>query len=1228
MTRIVHLCLSVALLAVNGCASVPAGAPGFAGGSATHEGWRHLVAGDAASAQKSFAKAARQPSQYDTFAQFGRTLVAYEHAQHEQALTDLLSLLRFAGQPNADPWSKWLATAGTSWLHTLIYESPTWQSKVDELTPMLRAGLPWRARFEIMQVADETARRAGRADAFMQVAEMALCPQQALLVASAGYRPVLDLLNKAAPFAAARPLQISGCRVSVPPQSSLPDIMVVDAQLPVSTAGFYDIAIEYRGLGALRVDGGAWHHHGSPTAWGPHRSALHVHLSPGRHKIELRLGTYGGGADYWLAAFATTDEKPQTAPAALAAMPRDLVQPLFALSSTLVARLQGDWHEGLLQTQNLLASRSFALGLVEAGRLLESEPTRPNNVTRDNARGTWRLAVELDPMAVRARLAIAALENLEGRQREATAAALAAMTAAPQWWPAALAAADGLATEGLEDQADQALNAALKTTAGERPWACPVIEAALRRARLRDQITQVDALLARHHACDARDLGLAARFAEQGNPKKAAAAYQTAARLSATPQWIVQDHAATVAASGAGRQAIAMIEAQRQLWPREPAFPLRLANLQIQAGLSEAGRATMVQAADRFAGNSEVRQAARAMNIPLPIDSDRETGLAVIAAFLKAGHVYDAPAVFVLDRLVERIFPDGGRALLTHSIVRVQSKDALDRWGEVNVPAGAEVLTLRTVKPDLSVREPEDIFGKETVSAPELEVGDFVEWETLESIEPGAAFGGGFISQRFYFQSNEAPLQRSEYIIVAPQSLQLDVDARAGVAPPSEEKLPGGLVRRRFVAERVPQVFPERAAVAALHWIPSVRVSSGVDSTSWVGFVADRLSAISRGNPAVQSVAKTVLELAGGETASPWLRAKALVSWVTTNIEAEGGADDPASFAVARGRGNRLAVALALAKLLEVPAEPLLVRPLAVAAFDEPSYVQESMSFSDVLLRFPGLNKWNPNPALRRTDDVFVDTRLRYAPFGYLAPGLRGAAALHSQGRVAVQTMVQDVRQVRLHIAVNDDGDAVVKASEHLVGAAAIDWAEALRQLGPDEDKRRRRFEEAYLAYHFPGATLEKVNFKPGAAELELDYQLSIERFATKSPEGLTLEPRFFLAQPGRRYATEPVRKTSLLMGPDVPLDLQVTMQWPAEAKVLELGKAMDISPLGPQGPRFVEERVVDKMVSSTVVLRRRNHMDIVRVSPDRYPQLSAALRRVDSVEQAPIRVRLKASAR
>jgi len=64
----------------------------------------------------------------------------------------------------------------------------------------------------------------------------------------------------------------------------------------------------------------------------------------------------------------------------------------------------------------------------------------------------------------------------------------------------------------------------------------------------------------------------------------------------------------------------------------------------------------------------------------------------VIRDFLASGHRYQAPAVVVLDRAVERIFSDGGRASLTHTITQVLSKEGIERAAEVAVPSGAEVL--------------------------------------------------------------------------------------------------------------------------------------------------------------------------------------------------------------------------------------------------------------------------------------------------------------------------------------------------------------------------------------------------------------------------------------------------------------------------------------------------------------------------------------------------------
>lgn len=1203
------------------CATTNTGASGFAGLASTQQGWRHLVAGDASRARASFAEG----KSFDAFAVFGSAFVAYEHGETERALADVSRLLSAAGSPGAEPWTQWLATAGTSWLSTLLYESPAWREQVDVLSSQLLLPLPWQARIEMLQAADDTARRAGRADALARLAQIAACPSQASLTGSAGLRPMLDLLSPPRGFPSAPAVLISGCRAQVPPQASMPGVLVVKSKLTVAQEGPHDVVLEYRGIAAVKIDGGSWHTHGSVDTWGPHRSSVRVPLTPGVHDVELRLSTFGGGADYWLAAFAAPKEILDAPPLALRDTPKDLAAPLTALSHVLVARLVGQWNEGLSQAKTLVAMRSFALGLVEAGRMLEAEPTRPDNLTRDAARTVWRLAVEQDPGLVRARLALSALENIEGRPREATAMAMAAMDAAPRWWPAALAAHEALTTEGLEAQADKALDAAWTQVQQHegRPWACPVIEAMLRRVRQREQLALVDGLLQKQHDCEARDTGLAARFVERGQPDPAARAYESAAQFSSSPQWLAPDLATTWAAQGQTTRAVALLQAQSERWPREPSFLLRLANLHAQNKNEPAATATLQRAVRAFPAAAEVRQAALAAKVALPMEAERLPGLLAIDAFMKSGHTYDAPAVFVLDRLVERIFPDGGRALLTHSIVRVQSKDALDRWGEVNVPAGAEVLTLRTVKPDLTVREPEDIFGKETVSAPELEPGDFIEWETLEFVEPSAAFGTGFVSPRFYFQSNEAPLERSEYIVVSPKGWKLDFDVRAGAPAAIMQTQTSELVRYQYVATRVPQVFPERASVPALYWIPSVRLCSGVNLRAWAGFVDDRLSTMARSNPDLVKAAQTVLAAAGGERATPWQRAEALVHWVTESIEAEGGADEPASFAVARGRGNRLAVAQALSKLLQVNAEVVIARPLTTADAHEVTSPQETMVYSEALLRFVGLNS-NAAPT---GSDVYVDLRLRDAPFGYVPAALDGASAVRLADGAAlmVRSLVQDVRKVMLDVAVDAQGDAVITAKEHLVGAVAIDWKEALRQLGAEEDKRQRRFEEAYLAYHFPGATLEALTFAPTDRAMDLEYRIKVERLATTSNGGLVMEPRFFLSQPGRRYATEPTRKTTLLMTPEAPLDLVATLHFAASARIAQAGANLDVYPLGSAGPHFVEQRAVKN--NTTVVLRRQVQMPTARVTTAQYAAVGATLRKVDLAEQAAIHVDLRKGA-
>ena len=174
----------------------------------------------------------------------------------------------------------------------------------------------------------------------------------------------------------------------------------------------------------------------------------------------------------------------------------------------------------------------------------------------------------------------------------------------------------------------------------------------------------------------------------------------------------------------------------------------------------------------------------------------------------------------VLDRAVMRIFPSGTVMTLTHQIVRVDSKDAIDKWGEIAIPPGGEILTLRTHKRDGSTREPEEIAGKETISAADVAIGDYIEWEYLETRPPSGAFAPGFLVDRFFFQSFDAPMARSELAAgVARRRSSWSWIARAGAPRPQTRVAVDGTRVTSFLAVGVPQLFAERAAVPAIEYV-------------------------------------------------------------------------------------------------------------------------------------------------------------------------------------------------------------------------------------------------------------------------------------------------------------------------------------------------------------------------------------------------------------------------
>ena len=294
------------------------------------------------------------------------------------------------------------------------------------------------------------------------------------------------------------------------------------------------------------------------------------------------------------------------------------------------------------------------------------------------------------------------------------------------------------------------------------------------------------------------------RYRARGQIGPAIALLRRALRLDPDRDDLTGELALLLSEDGRAAEAVAELAALVARDPHEPTRRVRLADAQVAAGQIEAARRTIADVLALRPDVPEVRRSARALGVPLPLDGFRIDGRAAIRTFEAAGGHYAAPAVMVLDRAVTRVFASGVTMSLTHEIVRVDSKDAIDRWGEIQVPAGAEILTLRTHKADGTTREPEEITGKESVSAADLAIGDYVEWELLETHGPSEAFAPGFLAERFFFQSFDAPIARSELELVTPAGLPIAVDARAGAPKPEKRLGADGVQLTTFVATERP----------------------------------------------------------------------------------------------------------------------------------------------------------------------------------------------------------------------------------------------------------------------------------------------------------------------------------------------------------------------------------------------------------------------------------------
>ncbi|MDH5492767.1 MAG: DUF3857 domain-containing protein, partial [Myxococcales bacterium] len=835
--------------------------------------------------------------------------------------------------------------------------------------------------------------------------------------------------------------------------------------------------------------------------------------------------------------------------------------------------------------ERLASSERSALLLSLRIAAAEQDPLRSGEMRRDESRRLLRRMRASDPDAWIAAHHLARLAAAEGRDQQA----LEQLRSHARRWPRVplfplMIAQLSLNRGWLAEAASEAARAMALA-----PDACAPIAVALATERARDRAGRVEALVERALACDARS---AERLREAMQTRRWDRAAAELTRLEALepPQGrarFVLARAEVARNRGDEAALEALLIERERLEPRSVMAALGRADLAFARADREAAVAALEAALAREpAALIEVRGLSDQLGGSNPFEGYRLDGSEIVRSFIASERSYAEPQVLVLDYTVLRLFEDHSALELTHNIVRVQSEEAVDAFGEFTPAPEATLLRLVTIKPDGTRLEPEIIAGKESISLPNLAIGDYVEFEFIRPIEPPEGLPGGALGERFYFRSDEMPFDRSELVLVMPESMRPTLDPR-GPAPAALERVQGGLRELRFRVDQSRPLVAEPGAIAPRERIPSIHW--GIEA-GWGAFVDGLREVLVDRDPADPSALRLARRVAGEGSARA--RVRRLYDWVLENIEDSQDVFGVAPIMLASRSGNRVRVLRYLVGLLEIPSELVIVRGFDVD--QTPSELADEDTYTHLILRV------QTGSGAGAQAPLFLFARERFAPFGFLPPELRGQDGLVlAEGAPRIVLPAGDPsldrHRIEAEVHLGARGDARIEVVERHWGMGAMQWRAVFDEI--PEALRRERFEQGYVSRLAPGARL--VDFEVQAlreieAPLELRYVFEVRAFA-RAEEGAHRLMSLFPAKLGPQLAALDVRTTTQSISAPTFVETQLRVHASGRFDALP-------APLRLEGPHGASYQGEARLEGGSVLLERRLVIPRMRVSPAEYP--------------------------
>ncbi|MCX5732314.1 MAG: tetratricopeptide repeat protein, partial [Deltaproteobacteria bacterium] len=630
--------------------------------------------------------------------------------------------------------------------------------------------------------------------------------------------------------------------VSLDGETPLGDVWYLASDLRLSRGGRYLLALGTTASARLFVDGAPMAERLAWSGWPSIVQVVPVDLGAGAHRVLVKL-TRGGARPTLAVALARDDGAPADAewkpaagpgPAVVAGRPPAPVQSARALADALepeggaaLARLVSarDRIDNDRQVAVVLLDEAVALaplaGVVRSarGEAIAGDATQAERTARARAEADWREASRMDPGDAATRLVLVEVAMSGGRLDDAEAL-LSGLTEKAAARPRArLARARLLAARSFPEAAEGVVLEASR--AGNCAAAGMLSEMASRR----DAVALEDEAAEAMGRCPGGRERLADHRRTRGDLPSAAAIWTELVRAAPSRIDARMALARILVAQGDPAAAAGEVEELSLTWPSDPRIQRRLGELlelsgQRSAARSARQRALALDGADLLLRRGLALEDGREVLSDLAAD-----GPATIREYEAAAVPVTTPASLVLDAAAVEAHADGSTTERTHQIVHVHDARGVEKWGEVEVPAGAILLQLKTRKRDGRVLEPEEHGGdKRTLSAAGREPGAYREVEWMRSHPARGPAVPGWVTDPFFFRGEELPFFRSTYAVAAPAGdLQLDVKHMASPKVVRQ----GDRDVMRAEARRVSALVGEPSAPGIAEYVPMIQAGWG-----------------------------------------------------------------------------------------------------------------------------------------------------------------------------------------------------------------------------------------------------------------------------------------------------------------------------------------------------------------------------------------------------------------